>query len=351
MKRLRILQLGPYPPPRGGVQTNMFAIQDEVIRRGHISEILAITRSEEIGSEPNVYHPRGPLDFIRHLFRIPHDILHLHLGGNLSFRVRLMAFFCTLFSSGRKVLTFHSGGFARSKEGQSASRRSLTGYIFRRFDHIIVVNAEMKRLFERYGVNAGKIDLILPYALKRPDPNIPIPDKFLAFFKTHEHVLITVGLLESDYDLPLQIGVLEEIIRKEPGAGLVIIGSGSLRQELETLIDSTGYSEHIFLAGDIDREVVLRLIEKADVLLRTTVFDGDAISIREALFLGTPVVATDNGMRPEHVKLIPVGGAAELEEAILQSLAEPKPAVTDDADGRENIKAVVDLYERLAVGV
>src|SRR5438105_8526009 len=38
----------------------------------------------------------------------------------------------------------------------------------------------------------------------------------------------------------------------------------------------------------------LRAIADADVLLRTTLYDGDAISVREALYLGTPVVATDN---------------------------------------------------------
>jgi hypothetical protein len=33
---------------------------------------------------------------------------------------------------------------------------------------------------------------------------------------------------------------------------------------------------------------VLHLIRDADICSRTTLFDGDAISVREALYLGTP---------------------------------------------------------------
>ncbi|MCV4567241.1 hypothetical protein OFB72_32285, partial [Escherichia coli] len=53
--------------------------------------------------------------------------------------------------------------------------------------------------------------------------------------------------------------------------------------------------------GDLPHVITLQMISSANVLLRTTRFDGDAISVREALFLGTPVIATDNGMRPEGV--------------------------------------------------
>ncbi len=40
-------------------------------------------------------------------------------------------------------------------------------------------------------------------------------------------------------------------------------------------------------------------------MLRTTWYDGDAISVREALHFGVPVIASDNGMRPEGTHLIP----------------------------------------------
>ena len=101
------------------------------------------------------------------------------------------------------------------------------------------------------------------------------------------------------------------------------------------------------LAGDTDREVVLHLIEKADVLLRTTKFDGDAISVREGLFLGTPVIATDNGMRPKGVNLIPIQDIAALEIAIEQELRREEAFLPMDEDGTKNIREVVRLYENI----
>ena len=32
---MRVVQLGPYPPPHGGVQTNLVAIREYLRRRGH----------------------------------------------------------------------------------------------------------------------------------------------------------------------------------------------------------------------------------------------------------------------------------------------------------------------------
>ena len=51
------------------------------------------------------------------------------------------------------------------------------------------------------------------------------------------------------------------------------------------------HAERIW-TGDVEHPVTLHLINRADILLRTTKFDGDAIAVREALFLETPVIAT-----------------------------------------------------------
>ena len=52
------------------------------------------------------------------------------------------------------------------------------------------------------------------------------------------------------------------------------------------------------------------------ILLRTTLYDGDAVSVREALWIGTPVIASDNGMRPEGVRLVPKEDAAYYESEV-----------------------------------
>ncbi|MEO7649742.1 MAG: glycosyl transferase family 1, partial [Bryobacteraceae bacterium] len=79
--------------------------------------------------------------------------------------------------------------------------------------------------------------------------------------------------------------------------------------------------------------------------LRTTTFDGDSISVREALHLGTPVIATDNGMRPEGVRLIPISNPEALALAIEACLAGGR---TRRGQARqENLEAVLALYKEL----
>ena len=93
--------------------------------------------------------------------------------------------------------------------------------------------------------------------------------------------------------------------------------------------------------------VTLHLMNDADMVLRTTLFDGDAISVREALFLGTPVIATDTGERPDGVSLFPIGDKDDLARKILEMAALPKPMHNDVPADNTNIAAVIDLYEEL----
>jgi len=84
------------------------------------------------------------------------------------------------------------------------------------------------------------------------------------------------------------------------------------------------------------------------VLLRTTWYDGDSLSVREALHLGTPVIATENGMRPDGVERIPPRDATALLEAITRRLTENAPPPRPIAGAAGNLQAVLDLYAELS---
>jgi hypothetical protein len=129
-----------------------------------------------------------------------------------------------------------------------------------------------------------------------------------------------------------------------------MIGSGSLEDELRAQIAAQPYAEHLLLAGDLSHPATLRAIRDCRVLLRTTHYDGDALSVREALELGTPVIATDNGMRPPGCRLIPAPARAESLCAQIEAelgrphvASEPAP----DLAGNHNLDAVLRLYQDL----
>jgi hypothetical protein len=101
------------------------------------------------------------------------------------------------------------------------------------------------------------------------------------------------------------------------------------------------------LAGDVAHGAALRAVQRANLFLRTTLYDGNAISIREALFLGTRVIATDNGMRPTGVRLIPVLDVAALEASILNELSTAQDDIPTGQSGIDNLQQVLDLYREL----
>lgn len=339
----------------------MLAIHDELRRAGHDCSIINITRSarssggdRDGGGKPNVYHPQTPLALVRLLLKLKYDLLHIHVGGEIPLRVLGLLLVCALAARGKSVLTLHSGGYPLTKEGRAARKLSLRGFIFRLYARLVCVNRQQVGMFEKFGAAREKVRLIYPFFDRNPDENVRVPAQLKNFAAAHKPFLLTVGLLQPAYNLPLQIEALEKIREKFPEAGLMIVGAGDLEDELRRLIDAKSYNRHALLAGDVEHAVTLHLINDCDVLLRVTDYDGDAISVREALYLDTPVIATDNGMRPAGVRLIPAGDRAALEKAIESTLAERRQGEkvkSAKPDDYRNITAILNLYEEISGGV
>jgi glycosyltransferase involved in cell wall biosynthesis len=346
--------MGPYPPPHGGVQTNVVAIRNFLMKQGVPTAVINLTRFKRSDAD-GVYYPRDAFQLLRLLLRLRYDVIHLHVGGNLSARLVTLGLLCRILPWARLVLTFHSGGYPSSKEGQRARPFSLRGFALRRFDRLIGVNPEVVELFHRFGCAPQRTRLMCPHALPTElvesttlaEGRESLPQPFSSFYASHDPVLVTVAGLEPEYDLSLQIEALEWVRARHQGAGLVIIGGGSMEAEMRELIATKSYAKHILLCGDVPRDVTLRAVALSDVFLRTTWYDGDAISVREALHLGTPVIATDNGMRPAGVRLIRARDLSALTEAIEEQLATPEVGAPRVDTSDQNLRAVLDLYREI----
>jgi len=345
---MRVIQLGPYAPPHGGIQTNLAAIRQALLLRGMSCAVIVITRSEKATDETDVYRPGNAFQLIKLLARLRYEIVHLHFGGNLTTRLVALALVCSLMPRSKTVLTFHSGGYPSSEKGRTARPGTLRGFVFRRLDRIIAVNEEIASMFRKFGVEPGRIRIISPHVITAPTTGTVLPQSIQAFRDSHEPLLTTVSWLEEAYDLPTQIDALGLVRERLPRAGLVIVGSGHQEQEIRDCIASKTYAEHVLLSGDVDHAVTLRLMAASDLFLRTTLHDGDSISVREALYLGVSVIATDNSMRPDGVHLVPPSDPTALQHAIESCLNEDSPRIPRGENGNENIEAVLKLYEELA---
>ena len=343
---MRVLQLGPYPPPHGGVQSNLVAIHRLLLGGGFSPQVINTTRNRKPDAN-GVFYPKNWLGLLRFLMRLRYDIVHLHIGGNVTTRLLALAFACCSIPGKKAVLTFHSGGYPASPAGLSARPCTLRGFVFRRFDRIICVNPKLVELFHRFGLQPEKVRLILPHALPPAPQDRRLSERLEGFFEAHDPVLCTVGLLEPEYDLPLQIDALGLTRERHPKAGLVIIGSGSLEGDLRTRIAGKPYAGDVLLCGDVPHEETLGAIRRCDVFLRTSRYDGDSVAVREALHLAVPVVATDTGLRPQGVRLVPIGDPAALRGAIEERLGLQEEERGPGVENGKNIEEVLALYRDL----
>jgi glycosyltransferase involved in cell wall biosynthesis len=84
----------------------------------------------------------------------------------------------------------------------------------------------------------------------------------------------------------------------------------------------------------------------ADVFVRPTRADGDALSVREALSLGVRTVASDAAPRPAAAFTFPTGDDHALAAAVRRALSAPAPARGSGGDG---LGPLLALYEQLDI--
>ena len=105
------------------------------------------------------------------------------------------------------------------------------------------------------------------------------------------------------------------------GAHLLLVGDGELRGALEKTAGELGLAGRLHFLGV--RTDVPRLLQAADVFVLSSRWEGNPLSVMEAMAAARPVVATAVGCVPELVsdgtgRLVAPGDVAALESAMLQ---------------------------------
>jgi glycosyltransferase involved in cell wall biosynthesis len=83
----------------------------------------------------------------------------------------------------------------------------------------------------------------------------------------------------------------------DPRAHLLFVGRGALKSELERRIDASGLQERVHLLGL--RSDVSEILNAADVFVLSSDYEGNPLSVLEAMAAGKPVISTAVGGVPE----------------------------------------------------
>lgn len=90
------------------------------------------------------------------------------------------------------------------------------------------------------------------------------------------------------------------IDKRESKDRLVILGEGSLRDELEILIEELDIKDLVDMPGNVDN--VVEYLRNSDVFVLTSHYEGVSLALLEAASTGLPIITTGTGATPEVVK-------------------------------------------------
>ncbi len=256
----------------------------------------------------------GGVDLGRELFRHVSDdwSLSVHTNGHnpKSWRIALMCGVAAQFGP-PATLTLHSGGVPRYLSAAPQRRRFIARLASVMYSRIVCVNADVARAIAGLGVPESALE-IAPAFFPIEKPAVEMPKHIDDWMKRRTPVLSTAMFFRPEYGFELLLEAVTEMKRIHRDIGCVVMGDGEHRNEAQRLVDAALLHDAVFLAGDLDHEVCLTVMANSDVFVRPTFMDGDAVSVREALALRVPVVASNVGARPEGTMLFEAGNKSEL---------------------------------------
>ena len=111
---------------------------------------------------------------------------------------------------------------------------------------------------------------------------------------------------------------------RDPRAHLLLLGEGSLREQLAASVGSYGLEQQVHLLGK--RFDIPEWLGASDVFVLSSDWEGNPLSVMEAMAAGLPVVSTSVGGVPELVEpgqqgfLVPPGDRREFTMAMRRLL-------------------------------
>jgi glycosyltransferase involved in cell wall biosynthesis len=243
----------------------------------------------------------------------------------------LLAILARLFSRwrGRLVVCQHN---TFSLEARQNSKDRLFSAIFARAmrsaDAIVAVSAGVAQdLAQSAGVERDRIEVIYnPIITEDFEQRAAIDPAHPWLATASDPVFVAVGRLTPQKDYPTLLSALS-IARRTVPIRIIILGEGTLLDDLRRQAERLGVHDAVDFVGF--KSNPLPYMRRSKGLVLTSTFEGFGNVLAEALACGTPVISTacngpvevlDHG---RHGKLVPIGDASAIADAMLDLLKHP----------------------------
>jgi len=234
---------------------------------------------------------RGSIAIIRWSRNEGYELLHSH---GYKFNV-LMGLWPKAFRKIPLITTLH--GYIKARRySKSWMYESLDRFALRKMDAVVLVTDAMKKDIPEEIVSSRNTVVIvngLETEQLKQSAAEPLPSELSLIMKHHSPLLLAVGRLSHEKGFDRLIDAFKVVKDKYAEAGLIIIGEGRARQNLEQQVADSGLRDSIYLPGYF--ESVPALMAHADLLCMPSRTEGMPITLLEAMAVGLPLCASDVG--------------------------------------------------------
>ena len=155
---------------------------------------------------------------------------------------------------------------------------------------------------------------------------------------------IVVGKIARLFNLKGHEYLIEaapDIVAQVPNVRFLFIGDGILKEQFQARIHELGLTQHFIFAGLVPPEDVASYIHASDMVVHTSVWEGLARVLPQALICGKPIVSYDIDGAPEVCindetgYLVPPRSVTELTDAVVRLAADAELRNRLGRTGRE----------------
>ena len=163
---------------------------------------------------------------------------------------------------------------------------------YKKADKIITVSKEMEIDFKKeYSFVKDKVTTICNAYDSEKIENLRYEELRRSKLFKNKQVVITMGRLAKQKGQWNLIRAFTEVVKKYPNAQLLILGRGSYRKYLQKLIEELGLIENASVVGF--QKNPFNFLEKSDVFILPSYFEGMSNALLEAVGCDMPVIASD----------------------------------------------------------
>lgn len=120
--------------------------------------------------------------------------------------------------------------------------------------------------------------------------------------KNRDPQVIFVGRLHKQKNIKTLVGAISFVVKNLPKIKLLIVGDGPQKLELKELVRDLKLTNHIIFTGELKRKELIKKYKESWLFVLPSLYEGQSLSLLEALTAKLPVITTKTGDSPYLVK-------------------------------------------------